>query len=210
VDPKSGKGSCCTDDKVFDGTNCAVPSPPQPPPTPCTASCGQATDGKQQAFCHGKVACPTEFDLGISYGKCYVLSFPDGKQLGRQVNGAYEKNGRWQDIPFKVCTDTFDCKAGGPVKFKDAFTLQDQLGLPEDVNSGRGWINNFSGGSHKSYTPNKALAAIFKGSFHSSSICSCITDKTKVVLAALVMAARSASTPTPRVWPLLVPMLFRA
>jgi hypothetical protein len=115
------------------------------------------------AFCHGKVACPTETDLGIQYGKCYVLSFPDGKQLGRQPNRAYEKAGRWQDIPFKVCSSTFDCKAGVPVGLKDSFSLQDQLGIPEDTAVTKGWINNFSGGSHKAFTPDKAQAAIFKG-----------------------------------------------
>jgi hypothetical protein len=150
----SSKGSCCTTDKIFDGANCVTPITPVPDPCP----------GKPAvAFCHGKVACPTETDLGIQYGKCYVLSFPDGKQLGRQPNRAYEKAGRWQDIPFKVCSSTFDCKAGVPVGLKDSFSLQDQLGIPEDPTGAQGWINNFSGGSHKAFTPDKAQAAIFKG-----------------------------------------------
>jgi hypothetical protein len=100
-----------------------------------------------------KVACPTETDLGIQYGKCYVFSFPDGKKLGRQPNRAYEKGGRWQDISFKVCGSTFDCKGSGPVGLKDSFSLQDQIGLPED--SAKRWINSFSGGSYKAFTPIK-------------------------------------------------------
>jgi len=161
VDPVSGKGSCCTSDKIFDGSQCIVPKVPDPQPTPCPSHCG--APGPKVAFCHGKIACPTETDLGIEYGKCYVLYFPDGKQLGRQVNRAYEKNGRFQDIPFKICSPTFDCAATGPVKLKDGFSLQDQLGIPEDATGAMGWMNNYSGGSHKIYTSDKATAAVFKG-----------------------------------------------
>lgn len=102
--------------------------------------------------------------LGIEYGKCYVLYFSDGRQIGRlcEEGGAYTTDKPFfTDLPFKVCSADLDCSKSGPVRIHDAWALNDLFGH-QDWNDGKkGWFSK--GLDHEKVTSERKHAAVFSG-----------------------------------------------
>ncbi|KDQ32897.1 hypothetical protein PLEOSDRAFT_164788 [Pleurotus ostreatus PC15] len=139
-------GGCCTAGMSWLNGKCA-----QPPPRP---TCQDLADP----------VCGDTDDLGIQYGHCYILKFPDGTQLGSNHDGpAYAKDGFFKDIPFKVCRSTTDCALGEAVPTDGQFLLQDQMGRPENAKGTIGWVDNGAGGTHIKFNTNAAQAGVFEG-----------------------------------------------
>jgi len=158
-------GKCCPIDHILKMGNCEMPPRPDIPdvqhivskPSKCTPP-----------VCAGPCAlspvCGNERTNGLNYGSCYVMTFPDGKQLGRRRDDwNYEKDGYIQDIPFKVCKTPTDCSKFDAVPPDGSFYLEDQLGGIRDPKGTKGWINNAHNGNHLSMTGQSTQAGQFQG-----------------------------------------------
>lgn len=125
--------------------------------------------------CHAKVASATDeeeviplstvpVNLSISYGNCYKLTFPDGKELGsNRENFLYTPGGLFQQIPFRICTSTRDCSIGGNVTHKGKFYLEDRVGFYNDPEGKTGWIASHDKGSRMQFTWDVYQAEQFEG-----------------------------------------------
>ncbi|KAG2156684.1 uncharacterized protein EDB93DRAFT_1101536 [Suillus bovinus] len=128
-------------------------------------TCGNGhNNGESSCACTNYPVCGHGRYLGIKYGRCYILSFSDGQQLGTvRENTMYVKGGFFDDIPFKVCKSTNDCSRGKEVEMDEFFYLQDQHGLYGDLKSTKGWIDNAHNGDHLSFTFDVNKAGKFTG-----------------------------------------------
>lgn len=151
-----------------DGVHCEpIPSTPPRPDCPAGSTPGCVpVNGVVEptcATCQSKTICPGPNDIGIEYGKCYVLHYSDGRQLGRarDAGGQYERDGFYKDLPFKVCDDKFDCSKQGPVGQKAPFTLQDMFGYQDWSDGRKGWIS--TGFGHERITDDTKRAAKLSG-----------------------------------------------
>ncbi|CAL3972977.1 unnamed protein product [Diplocarpon coronariae] len=184
---RGASGGCCIPGYSFDGSQCIPPKreperpvnpPPQKPiggehphtscqcpklPAPGTgaALCPQCQD---KPFCPGVDAdgIPT---IGIEFGKCYVLYWPDGKQLGRSRDGGGQYNSKphFADLPFKICSSEFNCKPGGPVRVHEPWTMKDtmQVGHHTWTDGRDAWVSKNQ--VHERVVDNKAHASSFSG-----------------------------------------------
>lgn len=99
---------------------------------------------------------------GLTYGSCYIMTFPDGKQLGRRQGGLiYEKGDSLQcansplclldfvsylliscathrSTPFKVCKSVLECFRDGVIPDGGSFYLKDQFG---STRGSPGWVH---------------------------------------------------------------------
>jgi len=158
-------GVCCPKGEILNNGKCEKPRGPAPPPEPLVPppQC-HCTPRVCAGPCTLTPVCGDEKYNGLDYGSCYVLTFPDGKQLGRRRDDwHYEKDGYIQDIPFKVCKAATDCSKHGPVGTYEPFYLEDQLGGLRDPKGEKGWLNNAYNGNHLSMTSNPNLAGQLKG-----------------------------------------------
>lgn len=116
----------------------------------CPASgdnCTTCSNRKHKPFCPDEKKTD---DLGVEYGKCYVLETSNGRQIGRirENGGAYEVPGFFTDLPFMVCDKDRECNETGPVHLKEPFALYDVVGHQDwDASqySRRGFISRGQG-----------------------------------------------------------------
>lgn len=54
-----------------------------------TQTCGGCTPGACKRRCTEAPVCGNDRCIGLKYGKCYFVEFPDGKQLVRQREAPY-------------------------------------------------------------------------------------------------------------------------
>lgn len=65
---------CCPTGQVVKDGVCTISQPP----------CGACTPGPCKGRCTETPVCGDDKCLGLKYGKCYFITFPDGKQLQRE------------------------------------------------------------------------------------------------------------------------------
>lgn len=91
-DPK--QGACCKDGEVLFVGTCEKKKPPPPIPPIPQPKPEQCTPPVCKGPCDLTPVCGDENSLGVKYGSCYVLTFSDGQQLGRDRDDyEYRKNG---------------------------------------------------------------------------------------------------------------------
>ncbi|KAH7915321.1 hypothetical protein BJ138DRAFT_150251 [Hygrophoropsis aurantiaca] len=130
----------------------------------CVRDCGESSCATSSYSCANNPACGRGSDLGIKFGHCYALSFPESVQFGAQREAVdYIKSVYLTDVPFKVCRATTDCSLGGHITTRDGFYLQDQFSRREDRLASKGWISNAYEGPHLSFTDATSMAGLFYG-----------------------------------------------
>jgi hypothetical protein len=128
---------------AYTNGKCVMPDPkPDPDPNP---------DPTPKKKCGKEVCPPNENDLGIEYGKCYMLTSPQGTTLSLLTNDyrlqPTDQSDFWQ---FRVCHNTNDCSEDGTVSANDEFVLNDVIGKINDNSEGPWWVCR--GGHYKPYT----------------------------------------------------------
>ncbi|KAI8871549.1 hypothetical protein GQ42DRAFT_93323 [Ramicandelaber brevisporus] len=130
----------------------------------CVGTPGRPKGG----ICSGQPVCNrcSTGELGIKYGSCYTLQFPEGGFLGRDRAGTdYKKDGYFSDIPYKICASkdaACAAKKGQYVKIGEDFSMMDTLGLYTDPTGKPGWVGNQAGGAHKLFVYDANTAGEFR------------------------------------------------
>jgi hypothetical protein len=128
-------------------------------------SCGCHSKSDPSPLGDETAALPTvAVDLAVQYGHCYVLSFPDGREIGaNRENNIYTPGGLFQDRPFRVCKSTNDCSLGDNVPYKGRFYLEDQIGMHNDQEGRMGWVSAHEKGSRMRFTLESNGATEYEG-----------------------------------------------
>ncbi|KIM83407.1 hypothetical protein PILCRDRAFT_7326 [Piloderma croceum F 1598] len=163
-DLSTGEGGCCPIGfRMVDGRCQSLPSVENE--EVAGKSCGCHSKSEPSPDDDERVTVPTVVaDLTIKYGRCYVLSFPDGREIGsNRENNVYTPSGLFQDRPFRVCRSTNDCSLGGNVHYKGQFYLEDQIGMHSDRGGKMGWVTTHEKGSKMKFTLESSEATEYEG-----------------------------------------------
>jgi hypothetical protein len=127
--------------------------------------CGCHSKSESSPLADATAALPTvPVDLAVQYGHCYLLSFPDGREIGaNRENNVYTAGGLFQDRPFRVCKSTNDCSSGGYIPYRGIFYLEDQIGMHNDHEGRMGWVATHEKGARMKFTLNHGEAAQYEG-----------------------------------------------
>jgi hypothetical protein len=163
-DLNTGEGGCCpSGSHMVDGQCQSLP--PAEKKEAASKSCGCHAKSEPSPLENDTATLPTvPVDLTVQYGHCYVLSFPDGREIGaNRENTIYTPGGLFQDRPFRVCKSTNDCSSGGNVPYKGNFYLEDQIGMHNDHDGRMGWVTTHEKGSKMKFTLKSTEATEYEG-----------------------------------------------
>jgi len=164
-DLSTGEGGCClTGFHMVDG-RCESSPVSVEKEEANGQSCGCHSKSEPSSLGDEIAPLPTlGVDLAIQYGHCYVLSFPDGREVGsNRENNIYTPGGLFQDRPFRVCKSTKDCSLGDSIPHEGRFYLEDQIGMHNDQAGTTGWITTHEKGSGMKFTLESGEATEYVG-----------------------------------------------